>query len=102
MPLAPSTRLGPYKILAPIGAGGTGEVCKTRDARLDRIVAIKVSREQFSERFERGAPAIASLIHPHICTLHDVGPNYLVIVPIRKAVGAPLQVLVNRQAELPK
>lgn len=56
-----------------------GEVYKARDTRLDRTVAIKVSKEKFSERFEREARAIASLNHPNICTLHDVGPNYLVM-----------------------
>jgi Tol biopolymer transport system component len=56
-----------------------GEVYKARDTRLDRIVAIKVAREKFSERFEREARAVAALNHPHICTLYDVGPNYLVM-----------------------
>jgi serine/threonine protein kinase len=56
-----------------------GEVYKARDTRLNRIIAIKVSSEQFSERFEREARAIAALNHPNICTLHDVGPNYLVM-----------------------
>src|ERR1700730_17109196 len=56
-----------------------GEVYVARDTRLNRTVAIKVSREQFSERFEREARAIAALNHPNICTLHDVGPNYLVM-----------------------
>ena len=79
MSLSTGTRLGPYEILALIGAGGMGEVYKARDTRLDRIVAIKVSKEQFSERFEREARAIAALNHPNICTLHDVGPNYLVM-----------------------
>src|ERR1700719_375948 len=79
MPLAPATRLGPYEILALLGAGGMGEVYKASDARLDRVVAIKISNEQFSERFEREAQAIASLNHPHVCTLHDIGPNYLVM-----------------------
>ena len=64
MPLAPATRLGPYEILALIGAGGMGEVYKARDTRLDRLVAIKVSAERFSERFEREARAVASLNHP--------------------------------------
>src|SRR6476469_3013819 len=79
MPLSAGTQLGTYEILSPIGADGTGEVYKARDTRLDRIVAIKVSKEQFSERFEREARAIAALNHPNICTLHDVGPNYLVM-----------------------
>src|SRR5438445_13850595 len=88
MPLTPGTRLGPYEILAPIGAGGMGEVYKALDTRLDRIVAIKVSNEKFSERFEREARAVAALNHPHICTLYDVGPDYLVMEYIE---GAPLK-----------
>src|SRR6476620_5053794 len=79
MRLAAGTRLGPYEILSLIGAGGMGEVYKARDTRLDRIVAIKVSKEQFSERFEREARAVAALNHPNICALYDVGPNYLVM-----------------------
>jgi serine/threonine protein kinase len=78
MPLSVGDKLGPYEILSAIGAGGMGEVYKARDTRLDRIVAIKVSHEQFSERSDREARAVAALNHPHICTLHDVGPNYLV------------------------
>src|SRR5262249_16822797 len=70
---------GPYEILARVGAGGMGEVYKARDTRLDRIVAIKVSKERFSERFDQEARSIAALNHPHICTLHDVGPDYLVM-----------------------
>ena len=70
-------RLGPYELLAPIGAGGMGEVWKARDTRLDRTVAVKISQAQFSERFEREARAIAALNHPNICQLYDVGPNYL-------------------------
>src|SRR5260370_31010683 len=88
MPLSVSDKLGPYEILAPIGAGGMGEVYKARDTRLDRIVAVKVSKSEFSERFEREARTIATLNHPHICTLHDVGPNYLVMEYIE---GAPLK-----------
>ena len=88
MPLAPGNRLGPYEITAPLGAGGMGEVYKARDTRLDRIVAIKVSNEHFSERFEREAHAVAALNHSNICTLHDVGPNYLVMEYID---GAPLK-----------
>src|SRR4051794_29141554 len=79
MPLTPTTRMGPYEILSPIGAGGMGEVYRARDTRLDRVVAVKVLREQFSERFQREAHAIAALNHPNICTLYDVGPNYLVM-----------------------
>src|SRR5262245_45760157 len=79
MSLSAETRLGPYEILLPIGAGGMGEVYKARDTRLDRTVAIKISAAQFSERFEREARAVAALNHPNICTLHDVGPNYLVM-----------------------
>jgi len=79
MALAPGTRLGPYEILAQIGAGGMGEVYRARDPRLNRDVAIKVSHAQFTERFEREARAVAALNHPNICTLYDVGPNYLVM-----------------------
>src|ERR1035438_5775110 len=79
MPLSTGTRLGPYEILSPIGAGGMGEVYKARDTRLNRDVAIKVSGARFSDRFEREAHSIAALNHPNICTLHDVGPNYLVM-----------------------
>ena len=77
--MTPGTRLGPYEIVATIGAGGMGEVYRARDTRLGRDVAIKISVEQFSDRFEREARAIAALNHPNICTLHDVGPNYLVM-----------------------
>src|SRR5947209_18337969 len=79
MPVSVGNKLGAYEILASIGAGGMGDVWKARDTRLDRIVAIKTSKAQFSERFEREARAIAALNHPHICQLYDVGPNYLVM-----------------------
>src|SRR5271169_5784992 len=79
MPLSPGTKLGPYEIVALIGSGGMGEVWKARDTRLGRIVAIKVLNGAHSERFEQEARAIAALNHPHICTLHDVGPDYLVM-----------------------
>jgi serine/threonine-protein kinase len=72
-------RLGPYKIEASIGAGGMGSVYRAVDTRLGRKVAIKICARQFSERFEREARAISALNHPHICTLYDVGPNYLVM-----------------------
>src|SRR6202049_3558992 len=79
MPLAAGTRLGPYEIVAAIGAGGMGEVYRARDTRLGRDVAIKVlpqhlsSNPELKERFEREARAISSLNHARICTLHDVG-----------------------------
>ncbi len=77
--LSIGTRLGPYEITSTLGSGGMGDVYQALDARLDRKVAIKVCASQFSERFEREAHAIASLNHPHVCTLYDVGPNYLVM-----------------------
>jgi serine/threonine protein kinase len=79
MPLSPGDKLGPYEILAQIGAGGMGVVYKALDTRLNRTVALKTSTSEFSERFEREARAVAALNHPHICTLYDVGPNYLVM-----------------------
>jgi serine/threonine protein kinase len=79
MSLQAKTRLGPYEIVDFIGAGGMGEVYKARDTRLDRNVAIKVATERFTQRFSTEAHVIAALNHPHICTLYDVGPNYLVM-----------------------
>jgi eukaryotic-like serine/threonine-protein kinase len=89
MSLAAGTQLGPYEIVAPIGAGGMGEVYRARDTRLDRIVAIKLLRlglatkPDFRQRFEREARAVSSLNHAHICTLHDIGQqngvDYLVM-----------------------
>jgi Tol biopolymer transport system component/tRNA A-37 threonylcarbamoyl transferase component Bud32 len=79
MDLKPGAKLGPYEILSLIGEGGMGQVWKARDTRLDRIVAIKVSAQVFSDRFEREARAVAALNHPNICTLYDVGPDYLVM-----------------------
>src|SRR5947207_142838 len=79
MALTAGTRLGPYEILAPLGAGGMGEVYRARDTRLDRDVAVKVlpgslsSDASLRQRLEREAKAISKLSHPHICTLHDVG-----------------------------
>src|SRR3974390_3531462 len=79
MAIPASRRLGPYEILSAIGAGGMGEVYRARDTRLDRTVAIKVlpahlaDKPELRERFEREAKTIASLNHPHICTLHDIG-----------------------------
>src|SRR5262245_46288622 len=87
--LTPGSRLGPYEIVAALGAGGMGEVYKARDTRLDRTIAVKVLPPEFAAdpqlraRFEREAKAIAALSHPHICTLHDVGrqddTDYLVM-----------------------
>src|ERR1700693_4330735 len=77
--LTPGAQIGPYKIEAALGAGGMGEVYRAADTRLKRTVAIKVAKENFGERFEREARNIAALNHPNICTLHDVGPNYLVM-----------------------
>ncbi len=71
--------LGPYEVVAKLGEGGMGEVWQARDTRLDRLVAIKVAAGRFSDRFEREARAIAALNHPNICTLYDVGPDYLVM-----------------------
>jgi eukaryotic-like serine/threonine-protein kinase len=89
MSIPTGTRLGPYEILVPIGAGGMGEVYKAKDTRLDRTVAVKVispliaSAPELRERFEREARAVSQLNHPHICTLHDVGhdadTDYLVL-----------------------
>ncbi|HKB71715.1 MAG TPA: protein kinase [Thermoanaerobaculia bacterium] len=79
MTLAAGTKLGPYEVISPLGAGGMGEVYRAKDTRLDREVAIKVLPEHLSanselrQRFEREAKAISALTHPHICTLHDVG-----------------------------
>ena len=80
-------QLGPYRIVGVIGAGGMGTVYQARDTRLNRLVAIKVSEARFNARFEREARAVAALNHPHICTLYDVGPNYLVMEYVE---GRPL------------
>ena len=77
--VASGSQLGPYKIQGQIGAGGMGTVYRAVDARLGRAVAIKVSAARYSERFEREAQAISALNHPNVCTLYDVGPDYLVM-----------------------
>src|SRR5215467_14324889 len=89
MPLAAGTRFGPYEIIAPIGAGGMGEVYRAKDTRLDRIVAIKIISSNLSananlkQRFDREARAISSLTHSNICALYDIGhqdgTDYLVM-----------------------
>jgi serine/threonine protein kinase len=76
MPLSRGDQLGHYEIVAPIGAGGMGEVYRARSAPWSRV---SLSAVQFSERFEREARVVASLNHPNICTLFDVGPNFLVM-----------------------
>jgi serine/threonine protein kinase len=79
MPLVSGTKLGPYEIVGPLGAGGMGEVYRGRDTRLERAVAIKILPAHLSsdpvnkQRFEREARTISSLNHAHICVLHDVG-----------------------------
>ena len=73
------TRLGPYQVESKLGEGGMGEVFRAVDTRLGRAVAIKVVDQRFIARFEREARAISSLNHPNICTLYDIGPNYLVM-----------------------
>ena len=104
------TRLGPYEIVAPLGAGGMGEVYRARDTRLDRIVAVKVltgalaADSESRRRFEEEARAIAALNDPHICTIHDIGRHgdldYLVLEflegetladRIRRAGALPIQ-----------
>src|SRR5712691_4831114 len=106
--LTPGAQIGPYKIETALGAGGMGEVYRAVDTRLKRTVAIKVAKEDFGERFERETRAIAALNHPNICTLYDVGPNYLVMeliegptlaerikqgpVPLEEALGIARQI----------
>src|ERR1700730_16816238 len=79
MPLSAGDKLGPYEVLTPIGAGGMGQVWKARDTRLNRMVAIKISAAKFSERFAQEARAIAARNQPDICTLQEVGPDYVVM-----------------------
>jgi eukaryotic-like serine/threonine-protein kinase len=79
MQLAKGSRLGPYEIDCLVGTGGMGEVFRARDTRLGRVVAIKVYLEPLQARFEREARAISALNHPNICTLYDIGPDYLVM-----------------------
>ena len=87
MPLSAGDILGPYEILAPLGAGGMGEVWKAHDTRLNRTVAIKRLKGRQTERFEQEAPSITALNHPHICQIFDIGPDYLVLEYIE---GHPL------------
>jgi eukaryotic-like serine/threonine-protein kinase len=90
---AAGARLGPYEVVSVVGAGGMGDVYRARDTRLDRTVAIKVARERFEDRFRNEALAVAALNHPHVCTLFDVGPDYLVMEYVEgKALRGPLPV----------
>src|SRR6266566_9906287 len=108
MPFEPGTRLGPYEIAGPIGAGGMGEVYRARDTRLDRTVAVKVltgvlaADSDARRRFEHEARAIAALNDPHICTIHDVGRHgeldYLVLEYLE---GQTLADHLRRSAQLP-
>jgi len=109
MALAAGTRLGPYEILSPIGAGGMGDVYRATDTRLSRTVAIKVLKGPHSDRFEQEARAIAALNHAHICTLHDIGPDYLVMeyvdgatlsgpLPVEEALRLALQMAAALEA----
>ena len=93
MALSPGEQLGNYKVLSMVGKGGMGEVYLGTDTRLGRPVAIKVSSREFIERFEREAKAISSLNHPYICTLYDVGPNYLVMELVE---GELLSTIIGR------
>ncbi|HEY2468650.1 MAG TPA: protein kinase [Terracidiphilus sp.] len=77
--ISPGTRLGPYKIETLLGQGGMGQVFRAMDTRLSRRVAIKICKENFIDRFEQEARSIAVISHPNVCTLYDVGPNYLVM-----------------------
>jgi Tol biopolymer transport system component/class 3 adenylate cyclase/tRNA A-37 threonylcarbamoyl transferase component Bud32 len=112
--LKPGDKLGAYEIVSLLGKGGMGEVWRARDPRLGREVAIKVSAQQFTDRFEREARAIAALNHSNICTLYDVGPNYLVMeliegptlaeriargpVPVAEALGIAKQIVYALEA----
>jgi serine/threonine protein kinase len=105
MALKAGDRLGPYQVLALIGKGGMGEVYSAHDPRTGRNVAIKVSDERFNERFDREVRAVAALNHPNICTLFDVGPNYLVMefVDGESPQGPlPLETLFTTPARLRK
>jgi serine/threonine-protein kinase len=92
MTLSAGTRLGPYEILSPLGAGGMGQVWKARDTRLNRAVAIKQMRTRHTARFAQEARALAAVNHPHICQIYDVGPDYLVLEYVEgNALRGPLR-----------
>src|SRR4029078_5151596 len=93
MSLSSGDQLGHHKILSMIGKRGMGEVYLGTDTRLGRSVAIKVFSRDFNDRFEREARALSTLNHPHICTLYDVGPNYLVLELVE---GETLSKIIER------
>src|SRR5262245_28978108 len=106
--LVPGSRLGPYEIVAKLGAGGMGEVYRARDTRLDRTVAIKIlssqlaADPQFQQRFDREARAISALEHPHICSLYDVGkqvPSTRDVDPRSTSTAEPIAFLVMQFLE---
>ena len=94
MPFSPNDQLGPYTLISLIGAGGMGEVWKACDTRFNRLVAIKTSKKQFDERFDQESHAIAALNHPNICSLYDVGPDYLVMEHVENLVRITPKTLV--------
>jgi protein kinase-like protein len=111
VPLVSGSRLGHYEVLAPLGAGGMGEVYRARDTRLDRTVAVKVLPAAFATdltlraRFGREAHAISVLSHPHICTVHDLGEEggqaYLVMEHTLLTIGAQRsQLKIRNSSEL--
>ena len=107
MPLQSGSRLGPYELTAPLGAGGMGEVWRGRDTRLDRSVAVKILPPAFAEdeerrqRFEREAKAISSLNHPHICTLFDVGHEGDAHFLVMELLGASRSPIACRRGRFP-
>jgi serine/threonine-protein kinase len=109
MQLAPETKLGPYEITALLGTGGTGEVYKARDTRLNRNVAIKTLKGPDAERLEREARVIAAMNHPHICAIYDIGEDYLVMeyvegspikgpVPLKECLQLAMQIATALEA----
>jgi eukaryotic-like serine/threonine-protein kinase len=97
---SPGLRLGHYEVVELIGKGGMGEVYRVKDTRLPRDAAVKVSAENFTERFSRETSIIAGLNHPNICTLYDVGLNYLVMELIEGPTLAD-RILADRIKEGP-
>lgn len=104
MVLSAGTKLGPYEIQSPLGAGGMGEVYRARDTRLDRTVAVKILPAHLADhpdarsRFEREARTISSLNHPNICTLHDIGSQGGVTYLVMEYVEGETLRLVSRRA----